>query len=134
MRGKDDKIAFNVGGEQTAKREKADDVDASTDYAENGREQFRIERAPRQRSPEPGCPAFNALRHVPNRALWSDALAKDQCLAHCTIIAPVLRYACETELNRPIYTQHRLRSRLWCRQDAAAAAARRLRGSSLRPP
>src|ERR1700676_4128682 len=76
MRGKDDKVAGNVGGEQAAKSEKADGIHASRDNAEHGRKQLRIERALHQRRPEPGRPAFNCLRHVPNRALRSDALAQ----------------------------------------------------------
>src|SRR5258708_12563853 len=76
MRGKDDKIACNVGGEQAAKSEKADGIHASRDNAEHGREQFRIERTLHQRRPEPRGPAFNYLRHVPNRALLSAALEK----------------------------------------------------------
>jgi hypothetical protein len=92
MRGMDDKIACNVGEEQTAKSEKVDGVDASSDTAENGREQLRIERAIHQRCPKPGHPAFDDLQHVPDRALRSDAFAKICCLAYGTIMSPVLRY------------------------------------------
>jgi hypothetical protein len=76
MCGKNDKIACNVGDEQTAKSEEADGVHASRDNAKDGREQFRIERALHQRCPQPGRPAFNYPRHVANRALWSEALAQ----------------------------------------------------------
>ena len=78
MRGKDDKIAGNVGGEQAAKSEKADGVYASSNNAEYGREQSRAERALDRRRRNPGRPEFSYLRHAPdlNLQLRRGALAQ----------------------------------------------------------
>src|ERR1700686_731984 len=65
MRGKDDKVAGNVGGEQAAKSKKADSVYASSNNAEYGREQSRAERALGRRCRNPGRPEFSYLRHGP---------------------------------------------------------------------
>jgi hypothetical protein len=43
VRGQDDQIAGDVGGEQAAEPEEADDVDTSSDHAEHGRKQLRAE-------------------------------------------------------------------------------------------
>jgi hypothetical protein len=83
VRGQDDQVAGDVGGEQPAQPKEADDVHASRSHAEHARQQLRTKRTVDRGRRHPSRPAFSFRRHR-DQPSFSDRRSRQTASRRCT--------------------------------------------------